>query len=163
MPSPMTDFKMVFLLWGLCELSKDTYPSSSPKHLEISTVYSSLTQKIHCPADPSEFPLTSVLLGKQVPHSPLLELGFLSYVALLCKSRWVGYVSCVPVKSLSHVWLCNCMDYSLKAPLNMGFSRHEYWSGLPCPPPGDLSNTGIESSLLCPPPLPLAPPEFLNQ
>ena len=24
-----------------------------------------------------------------------------------------------------------------KAPLSMGFSRQEYWSGLPCPPPGD--------------------------
>jgi len=26
----------------------------------------------------------------------------------------------------------------------MGFSRQEYWSGLPCPPPGDLPNAGIE-------------------
>ena len=26
----------------------------------------------------------------------------------------------------------------------MGFSRPEYWSGLPCPPPGDLHNPGIE-------------------
>ena len=26
----------------------------------------------------------------------------------------------------------------------MGFSRQEYWSGLPCPPPGDLPDTGIE-------------------
>ena len=25
-----------------------------------------------------------------------------------------------------------------------GFSRQEYWSSLPCPPPGDLSNPGIE-------------------
>ena len=28
--------------------------------------------------------------------------------------------------------------------LSMGFSRQEYWSGLPCPPPGDLPNPGIE-------------------
>ena len=27
-----------------------------------------------------------------------------------------------------------------QAPLSMGFSRQEYWSGLPCPPPGDLPN-----------------------
>ena len=27
-----------------------------------------------------------------------------------------------------------------QAPLSMGFSRQEYWSGLPCPPPGDLSS-----------------------
>jgi len=26
----------------------------------------------------------------------------------------------------------------------MGFSRQEYWSWLPCPPPGDLPNPGIE-------------------
>ena len=32
-----------------------------------------------------------------------------------------------------------------QAPLSMGFSRQEYWSGLPCPPPGDLPNIGIES------------------
>ena len=31
-----------------------------------------------------------------------------------------------------------------QAPLSMGFSRQEYWSGLPHPPPGDLPNIGIE-------------------
>ena len=31
-----------------------------------------------------------------------------------------------------------------QAPLFMGFSREEYWSGLPCPPPGDLPNPGSE-------------------
>ena len=31
-----------------------------------------------------------------------------------------------------------------QAPLSMGFSRQEYGSGLPCPPPGDLPNPGIE-------------------
>ena len=30
-----------------------------------------------------------------------------------------------------------------QAPLSMGFSRQEYWSGLLCPPPGDLPNPGI--------------------
>ena len=30
----------------------------------------------------------------------------------------------------------------------MGLSRQEYWSGLPCPPPGDLSNPGIEPACL---------------
>ena len=30
------------------------------------------------------------------------------------------------------------------APLSMGFSRQEYWSGLPLPSPGDLPNPGIE-------------------
>ena len=35
---------------------------------------------------------------------------------------------------------------ALQAPLSMGFSRQEYWSGLLCPPPRDLLNPGIEPS-----------------
>ena len=31
-----------------------------------------------------------------------------------------------------------------QSPLSMGFSRQEYWSGLPCPSPGALSDPGIE-------------------
>ena len=31
-----------------------------------------------------------------------------------------------------------------QAPLSMGLSRQEYWSELPCPPPGDLPNPEIE-------------------
>ena len=31
-----------------------------------------------------------------------------------------------------------------QAPLSMGFSRQEYWSGLPFPSPGDLPDPGIE-------------------
>ena len=33
-----------------------------------------------------------------------------------------------------------------QSPLFMGFSRQEYWSGLPCPPPGDHLNPGVESA-----------------
>ena len=40
-----------------------------------------------------------------------------------------------------------------KASLSMEFSRQEYWSGLPCPPPGDLPNSGIEPIFLTPPAL----------
>ena len=37
---------------------------------------------------------------------------------------------------------------SCQAPLSMGFSRQEYWSGLPCPPAGDLPDPGIEPKSL---------------
>jgi len=37
------------------------------------------------------------------------------------------------------LWTVDC-----QAPLSMGFSRQEYWSGLPCPPSGNLPNPGIE-------------------
>ena len=33
-----------------------------------------------------------------------------------------------------------------QAPLSMGFSRQEYWSGLPCPPPKDLPDLGIKTA-----------------
>ena len=33
---------------------------------------------------------------------------------------------------------------ALQTPLSMGFSRQEYWSGLPFPSPGDLPNPGIK-------------------
>ena len=36
------------------------------------------------------------------------------------------------------------MELAHKAPLSMGFSRQEYWNGLPCSPPGDLPDPGIE-------------------
>ena len=49
------------------------------------------------------------------------------------------------VKSLSHVQLfATLWTVAHQAPLSMGFSRPEYWSGLPCPPPGDLPNPGTE-------------------
>ena len=35
---------------------------------------------------------------------------------------------------------------TLQDPLFMRFSQQEYWSGLPCPPPGDLLDPGIESA-----------------
>ena len=35
---------------------------------------------------------------------------------------------------------------AFQAPLSMGFPRQEYWSELPLPAPGDLSNPGIESA-----------------
>ena len=35
-----------------------------------------------------------------------------------------------------------------QAPQSMEFSRQEYWSGLPCPPPRDLPNSGIKPASL---------------
>ena len=45
----------------------------------------------------------------------------------------------------SRVRLCaTSWTVAHQAPLPMGFSREEYWSGLPFPPPGDLPNPGIK-------------------
>ena len=49
------------------------------------------------------------------------------------------------VKSLSRVRLfATLWTVAHQAPQSMGFSRQEYWSGLPFPSPGDLSDPGIE-------------------
>ena len=46
---------------------------------------------------------------------------------------------------LSHVRLfVTLWTVALQAPLSMGFSRQEYRGGLPCPPPGDLPDPGVE-------------------
>ena len=39
---------------------------------------------------------------------------------------------------------CDPWTVAHQAPLSMGFSRQEYWSGLPFPSPGDLPNPGME-------------------
>ena len=72
--------------------------------------------------------------------------------------------ACLPAKSLqSCPTLCDPMDCSRPGSLSKGFSRQEYWSGLPCPPPGGLPTHGSNLHLLSPlhwqvGSLPLAPP-----
>ena len=45
---------------------------------------------------------------------------------------------------VSHVQLFATLGtVAHQAPLSMGFSRQEYWSGLPCPPPGARPDPGI--------------------
>ena len=71
-----------------------------------------------------------------------------AYVYLLL--TYIAVLRCMRAKLLQLcLTLCDPMDYSL--PLSMGFSRLEYWSGLPCPPPGDLPHQGIQPvSLMSP-------------
>ena len=55
--------------------------------------------------------------------------------------------SIVKVKSLNRVLLfATPWTVAHQAPPSMGFSRQEYWSGLPFPSPGDLPHPGIEPS-----------------
>ena len=93
---------------------------------------------------------------------PVVTLGFpactfwASVPTSLQGEDWCLHV-CV-LSHFSHVRLVAC-----QAPLSMGFSRQEYWSGLPCPPPGDRLHSGMEPLSLASPALqadslPLAPP-----
>ena len=62
------------------------------------------------------------------------------------------HLRCVVLSHFSHAQLFMTLwTIALQVPLTMGFSRQEYWSGLPCPPPGDLPDSEIEpSSRICP-------------
>ena len=57
-------------------------------------------------------------------------------------SRFTGVRLCVTL--WTEAW---------QAPLSVGFSRQERWSGLPCPPPGDLPDLKIEPMSLTSPAL----------
>ena len=58
-------------------------------------------------------------------------------------SKWLeGKLAVLGLVTQSHPTLCDPVDCSLS--LFMGFSRQEYWSTLPYPPPGDLPDPGIK-------------------
>ena len=58
---------------------------------------------------------------------------------------------CVYIYAQSYTTLGNPMVCSLPGSSAMEFSSQEYWSGMSCPPPGDLSDTGIQPvSLMSP-------------
>ena len=60
-------------------------------------------------------------------------------------TRFTLFVSKYKVKSLIRIRLfATRWTVAYQASLSMGFSRQEYWSGLPFPSPGDLPGSGIE-------------------
>ena len=82
-----------------------------------------------------------------------------AYESALKESHWdrkhlVSWWQQFCVKSLqSCPTLCNPWTVACLASLSIGFSRQEYWSGLPCPSPGDLPDPGTESQSLVSPAL----------
>ena len=66
---------------------------------------------------------------------------------LLCSGSWPSLVlSASTAQCCAQAYLTVRPPWTVahQATLSMGFSRQEHWSGLPFPPPGDLSNPGIE-------------------
>ena len=61
------------------------------------------------------------------------------YAARLKLTQLCALLTCSVVSDFVALW-----TVAHQAPPSMGFSRQEYWNGLPCPPPGDLPNPRIE-------------------
>ena len=75
------------------------------------------------------------------PHCPRMELLKVCYF-----QSWenVHYIMLL-LLHFNSVWLCvTPWTVACQAPLSMKFSRQEYWSGLPCHPPEDLPDSGIQ-------------------
>ena len=76
-------------------------------------------------------------LSKQSAEMESLKEIFFSWCAVCVLSRFRHVGLFVTLWTVAH-----------QAPLSVGFSRQEYWSGLPCPPPGDLPTQGSNPHLL---------------
>ena len=68
----------------------------------------------------------------------------------------LSHFSCV--RLFKTLWTATC-----QAPLSMGFSRQEYWRGLPYPSPGHLPDSGIEWASLMSPAVPIMSPAIIKQ
>ena len=76
---------------------------------------------------------------------PDISQGNFGFCFLDCAQTCVVHVMWCDAQSLSHVRLfATPRTVAYQAPPSMGFSRQEYWGGLPFPSPGDLPNPGIE-------------------
>ena len=64
-------------------------------------------------------------------------------------TQTIGTHLCAVLSGFSCFWLCATpWSIGCQAPLFTGFSMQDYWSGLPCPPPGNLPNPGIKPASL---------------
>ena len=81
------------------------------------------------------------------------------HILKLDKQVWIPAL-CACMLSYFSPTLCDAMDCIPQASLSIRISRQEYWSWLPCPSPGDISDSGIEprSPAFQPDSLPSKPP-----
>ena len=109
----------------------------------------------------ASFPKRSwyILLYPRLQHHLSTPGSELTFTLLSYSTQHV----CMHAKFL-HSCPALCIPWTVaRQALSMGFCRQEYWSGLPCLPPGDLLNSGIKPVSLMSPALqvgslPLAPP-----
>ena len=84
----------------------------------------------------TNLPLTTLQCEKK------FDSHLLGFVFLMWKLEKYSDVACMRAQSLSRVRLF-VTPWPARLLCPWGFSRQEHWSGLPCPPPGDLSDPGI--------------------
>ena len=95
--------------------------------------------------------LQADFLPSELPQKPKCGCMYVHYYSSHFVLRYTWPMCACLLSRISHIRLFETLwTVACQAPLSMGFSRQEYWSGLPCPPPGDLPNPGIKPSVsLC--------------
>ena len=97
--------------------------------------------------------MTLIILATIYTHLEGAKQCLRNYECMILSHTTLGSRLCV-LSCFSHVWLfVTPWTVAHQAPLSMGFSRQEYWSGWPSLPAGDFPNPGIESMSLMSPPL----------
>ena len=91
--------------------------------------------------------------GDQGPPRLLVTTEHCTPFGLICHGSTLVHAS-VRRRFSSVRLLATPWTIAHQAPQPVAFSRQEYWSGLPGPPPGDLPNPGIEPASLTSPALP---------
>ena len=108
------------LAWRILRVTLLAYAAAAPKLLQL------------CPTLCD--PIDGSPQGSDVPV--ILQARGLEWVAISFSNAWTWKVK---VKSLSRVWLfATPWTAAYQAPPSMGFSRQEYWSGLPLPSPASI-------------------------
>ena len=75
---------------------------------------------------------------------PILKIIFLQAICI-----WWLIIRCDSLVAKLYPTLATPWTVARQAPLSMGFLRQEYWSGLPVPSPGDLSNLRNQNHSSC--------------
>ena len=127
------------VIWPFLSSHAERQISLSPPHLIRPLILSNQGPTLcHCYSVAESYLTLCIPIDWNIPG--FLDLHHLPEFAQI-HVHWVKVKSEGEVVQLCPT-LCDPMDYSLSG--FMGFSRQEYWSGLPFPSPGDLPNLGIE-------------------
>ena len=97
------------------------------------------------PWNPDQTPVTQA-------HQLVVRLLPKGWKQLSKASRGVKVICIYVLSRFSRVWLFpTSWTVAHQVPLSMGFSRQEYWNGLPCFRPGELPDPGVEPAFLMSP------------
>ena len=127
-------------------------PSSGSRHPLPGESQQCVTTPVKC-CQPRKLTqaLASWAFIESQSRRPVAPMWMISSIQMPAKAG-IHHESHCACCCFSLAWLCATLwTVACQAPLSMGFSRQEYWSGLPCPPLVNLPDPGIEPMSLTTP------------